>query len=78
MRSARRDRPHDGGRVDASAPGTTDVIRQIDHCVKATRLHRRLHKVALDPIEHELGPPEHLELVVRNDNRSTGKISKGL
>ena len=23
MRSARRDRPHDGGRVEASAPGTT-------------------------------------------------------
>lgn len=67
IRSDRRHRPHDGRRIDASAPGTTTVIRQIDYCVKVTRLHRRLHERALDPIEHELGPPEHLELVVWKD-----------
>jgi len=38
MRSDRRHRPHDGRRIDASAPGTTTVIRQIDDCVKVTRL----------------------------------------
>jgi len=44
--------------VDASAPGTTEMIRQIDHCVEATRLDRRLHEFAVDPIEHELAPPD--------------------
>jgi len=67
FRSGLQDRPCEGGRVDASTPGTATGVRQVDSHPYATRRRRPLDELRLDAIEHQLRPPEHLEGVVRSD-----------
>ena len=40
---------------------------QVDRHVETIGRDRRLEELTLDPIEHQLGPPEHLEAAIRAD-----------
>ena len=55
------DVPADRGRVNPGASGSAAVVGESDSSVEVPAFGCVSHEAWIDAVEHELGPPEHLE-----------------